>query len=107
MTSHQPPREYILAEGEEATLAGEEEIVVVAMRDIITPRLSAQHATLLQHLLVKHYPSVNFNRSLEEDMTMTESRLLVALQSTSDLNAVEKSETGNWSFTKLLSCVKV
>ncbi|KAL5253857.1 hypothetical protein ACHWQZ_G013584 [Mnemiopsis leidyi] len=86
-------REYVVKDDEEPTLAAEEEVLLLAIRDILTPRLTEEHVVLLHHLFSTFYPGVNFNRTVEEDMTMTESRLQVALQSASDLLALGKSET--------------
>ena len=40
---------------------------------------------LLHELLLSYFPNINFVRSIEDDLAVTESRLQVAIQSTSDL----------------------
>eukprot|EP00116_Pleurobrachia_bachei_P007348 sb/3467610/ len=79
-------REYIEV-GDEGELSQEieEEMILLAIRDILTPRLNTNQIKLLQHLFTSFYPNVNLNRTIEDDLTMTESRLQVALQSCSDI----------------------
>ena len=44
------------------TLEREEEVLMLAIRDILMPRLSQKHVLLLQQLFKTHYPAVNFSR---------------------------------------------
>lgn len=47
------------------TLELEEEVLLLAIRDIITPRLCVEHVAILQHLFKRFYPHVNFDRFVE------------------------------------------
>ena len=49
---------------DEITIETEEEVLLLAIRDILMPRLSEKHVALLQQLFKSHYPDVNFNRLL-------------------------------------------
>ena len=51
-----------MKEDETPTLAAEEEVLLLAIRDILTPRLADEHVLLLHHLFSTFYPDVNFNR---------------------------------------------
>lgn len=55
-------RDYTIKEDETPTLEVEEEVLLLAIRDILTPRLAEEHVTLLHHLFATFYPDVNFNR---------------------------------------------
>ena len=56
-------REYIEV-GDEGELSQEieEEMILLAIRDILTPRLNNNQIKLLQHLFTSFYPNVNLNR---------------------------------------------